>query len=202
MFWTEDISVLLKPVLIPTDYMSFDEKINALTRLIIFIGLISALILQDSRIILLVIILVIILAIIYQYYITYQIDVKESFLNEKDLDIVDNMICVKPTKNNPLMNPNLIEIVDYDKYDISGACPSYSGQTAEDIDEIFERSMFLNATDIYNRGSSKRQFYTVPVNKIPNDQEMFANWLYNRGPSCKENNGLKCYINIHRDLRL
>ena len=32
----------------------------------------------------------------------------EKFLNSNDLDIINNEICTKPTKDNPFMNPNLI----------------------------------------------------------------------------------------------
>ena len=32
----------------------------------------------------------------------------------------------------------------------------------------------------------ERQFYTTPINTIPNDQTEFAKWLYDSGPTCKE----------------
>jgi hypothetical protein len=62
--------------------------------------------------------------------------------------------------------------------------------------------MFQNVDDIYNTQTSSRQFYTIPSSKIPNDQTLFANWLYNRGPTCKENNGIVCYNNLYKDLRI
>jgi len=196
MFWTQNISELVKPVLIPTDYMSFDEKLNTLTRLIVFICLILALILRDARILLLMIILVLLIVVLYTYQTTFSIQT-DNFLNKNDLDIVDNVICTKPTKNNPYMNPNLLHIND----DIP-ACPLSNQAVDERADELFDSGMYRNVDDIYDRTTSKRQFYTVPASTIPNDQTTFANWLYNRGPSCKENNGDRCYTNMYRDIRV
>ena len=202
MFWTNDATLLLKPVLIPVDYMAFDEKMNTLTRLVIFVSIIVALVIQNVNVILFMIIMMIMIVIIYNYHSKYE-KTTEKFLNENDLTIVDNEICVKPSNNNPLMNPDLTNVKDYDKYEISGACPSYNENIGKKIDEIFDKSSFINASDVYNQSSLlKRQFYTVPGNKVPNDQNKFADWLYNRGPSCKENNGERCYSNMYRDLRV
>jgi hypothetical protein len=196
MFWIHDINQLLKPVLIPTDYMSIDEKLNTLTRLIIFICVILALILREVRIILLMIVLMIVIVIIYNFQNDYSKGV-DSFLNENDLQVIDNSICTKPTKDNPFMNPRLTSIGE----DVPKACPITDKQVAENIDELFDSSIFKNVDDIYDRSTSKRQFYTVPASKIPNDQTTFANWLYGRSKSCKENNGDQCYKNIYTDLR-
>jgi hypothetical protein len=197
MFWIYDISQLFKPVLIPTDYMTIEEKLNTLTRLIIFICIILALILQEVRIILLMIILVIVIIVIYNFQNNYTKGV-DSFLNENNLQVVDNSICTKPTKDNPFMNPTLTSIGE----DSPKACPITNKQVAENIDDILDSSIFKNVDDIYDRSTSKRQFYTVPGNKIPNDQTTFANWLYGRAKSCKEENGDQCYKNIYTDLRM
>lgn len=199
MFWTDNINELIKPVLIPTDYMSFDEKLNALTRLIIFVCIILSLIFQDSRYLLLMILLIIIIFIIYNYQSKYKKDT-DTFLNEKNLDIVQNKICIKPTKNNPFMNPSITDISS--DIDIDGACSVSDKKINDKISNFYETTMFQNVDDIYNTQTSSRQFYTVPSTKIPNEQTLFANWLYNRGPSCKENNGIQCYNNIYRDLRI
>jgi hypothetical protein len=196
MFWTENISTLFQPVLIPTDYMTFDEKLNTLTRLIIFVCIIIGLILRDARILLFMIILVLLLVIVYTYQHRFTIQT-DNFLNKNNLEIIDNSICVKPSKNNPFMNPNLLHNND----DVP-ACPISNELINEKADSLFDSGMYRNADDIYDTTTSKRQFYTVPGSTIPNDQTSFANWLYNRGPTCKENNGFKCYTNLYRDLRV
>jgi Ca2+/Na+ antiporter len=203
MFWTEDISVLLIPTLLPTDYMSFDEKMNTLTRLVIFICIILSLITQDINIILFMMIIMIFIIIIYKYSEKYRDDIAEKFLNENDLEVIDNLVCIKPSINNPMMNPNITHLRDYSKNEISGACPSFNENIEKQIEEIFDKQNFINSNDLYNRSSLlKRQFYTVPGDSIPNDQNEFGNWLYNRGPSCKEGNSNRCYTNMYRDIRL
>lgn len=198
MFWTDDINILFEPVLIPSDDMQIDEKLNAVTRLIMFICIIIALLLQDIKFILLMIILVLGLIVLYKYQDNLY-KVTDNFLNEKNLKVVDKKICKKPTKNNPFMNPMMSDKLENQDY---SACPSYTKPISDEVDELYDTSMYTNVDDIYNRNTGIRQFYTVPGNKIPNEQTVFANWLYNRGKSCKENNGIRCYDNLYRDLRI
>lgn len=200
MFWTQDISLLMKPELFPTSDMSFDEKTNALTRLTIFICLVLSLVLHDSRIILLMIILVLLIFIVQKYIDDFGKDTEE-FLIENKIDVIDNKICTRPTKDNPFMNPSMSDIDVFYDNDVSGACQSFTPEVEANINKIYDEGMFINSDDLYNRDTGKRQFYTVPGSKIPNDQSIFANWLYNRGASCKENNGIRCYNNMYRDLR-
>lgn len=197
MFWINDINLLFKPVFIPTDDMQIEEKLNTLSRLIIFICLIIALLLRDIRFILLMIILVLIIVTLYQYQ-NNQYKNTDNFLNGQKLKIIDKNKCRKPDSNNPFMNPIVGDNVN-DEYD---ACPIYRKDINEEVNDIYDTSMYTNTNDIYDRNTGIRQFYTVPASKIPNDQTIFANWLYNRGKSCKENNGLRCYDNIYRDIRL
>jgi hypothetical protein len=67
-------------------------------------------------------------------------------------------------------------------------------------DDYFNENVFRETDDLYNKSLLPRQFYTVPSTTIPNEREKLADWLYNTGPSCKEN-GLVCYDNIYNDIR-
>ena len=42
MFWINNLNELFNPVLIPTENMTLEEKLNTISRLILFIGIISA----------------------------------------------------------------------------------------------------------------------------------------------------------------
>ena len=66
-----------------------------------------------------------------------------------------------------------------------------------DIKRYFEDGLFLDANDMYSKHNSQRQFYTVPGNSIPNDQDTFAKWLYATPKTCKEGNGLQCAANMY-----
>lgn len=199
MLWTEDIQELLKPVLIPTDNMSIEDKLNSITRFIIFFGIVLSLITREFKIFMLMLILVLIIPIIYSYQTKYQ-KKAELFLNQNQIDVFDEKLCVKPTLNNPFMNPNLMDF-NTDK-NVDGSCPIFDEKIGKKVDELFASNVFRNADDIYDRESSKRQFYTVPTNKIPNNQGQFAEWLYKRPATCKENNGEQCYNNLFKDIRL
>lgn len=175
--------------------MSLDEKLNAIIRLILFIGIISTFIFNDSRYILFVFIIMIISIFIYNYQIEKNKKI-EKFLNSNDLDIINNNFCIKPTKENPFMNPNII-----DKNNKYKSCPIDNKNVINAINSNLEENIFRETDDIYNKSTINRQFYTVPSTTIPNDREIFTEWLYERGPSCKENNGQQCYNNLYNNIK-
>lgn len=200
MFILDDYNELLKPEFIPNDYMTIDEKINSIMRLTILLGIISALIFNDSRFILLTIIIIIIFIIVYNYN-KDKFNINELFLDNKGLDVIDNKICKKPTDNNPFMNPNILDIKYEPDNEEFSACPIDNDETYQDINDKFYKKIYRNVNDIYDKDSMDMQFYTVPSTNIPNAQGIFADWLYNRGKSCKENNGLQCYNNLYTRLQ-
>lgn len=198
MFWLDNISELMNPIIIPDINMTIEEKINAIIRAIIFVGLICTLVFNDTRYILFVIILMIIsiLIINYQYEKNKKI---EKYLDLNDLDIVDNKKCIKPTENNPFMNPNILTTKKGNQE--YGACSIHNKNINKNINKYFYEKIFRNADDIYDKSTLDRQFYTVPSTTIPNNREKLGDWLYNRGPSCKEGNGSKCYNNLYNDIK-
>jgi hypothetical protein len=199
MFFTEDYTQLFNPVLIPTDYMSFDDKLNTIVRLVIFVFLILALIFNDSRLILMMLILILIIINIY-YYNKKNITISEKYLNEKEYKIINNEICTKPTKNNPFMNPNILNITYNPNEKNIKNCDIDNEEVNKNINDLFNENTYRNVNDIYDRTSLKRQFYTMPSTTFPNDREKYSEWLYHRDKSCKENNGEQCYKNIYTSL--
>jgi hypothetical protein len=199
MIWYNDLNELIKPVLIPTESMTFEDKLNTIIRLILFTGIISAFIFNDSRYILFIIIMLVISIIIYNFH-NNKIAISEKFLEEKNIDIIDNKICTKPTIENPFMNPNINDIT-YNS-DRPEACSIDNAKVSELISDKFYARVFRQAGDIYGTMSSERQFYTVPSTSIPNDQTSYAEWLYKTGKSCKENNGEQCYNNLYKNYKL
>jgi len=55
-------------------------------------------------------------------------------------------------------------------------------------DIIFNSSVYRNIEDVFARENSQRIFMTQPIKQLPNSQTDFANWLYKRNQTCKENN--------------
>ena len=122
-----------------------------------------------------------------------------DYERRNDLDIINNKKCVKPTENNPFMNPNILTTKkgneDYE------ACSIINKNVNKNINKFFYQKIFRNADDIYDKSTLDRQFYTVPSTTIPNDREKLGEWLYDRGPSCKEGNGMKCYNNLYNNIK-
>lgn len=195
MFWIDNLNELFNPVLYPNINMTIEEKINAIIRLILFIGIIATLIFNDSRYILFILIIMLISIVIYNYQMEKN-KMIEKYLNDNDLDIINNEKCVKPTEENPFMNPSLI---GYNKkYD---SCSIENKNIKDNIDYFFNKNVFRETDDIYDKSLLDRQFYTVPSTSIPNNREKLASWLYERGPSCKENNGEQCYDNLYNNIK-
>ena len=173
--------------------MSFKDKILAITNIIIFISLILSLITKNIAFILFGIILIIFLYYIYLYNDKVIIDTNETLKN-RNLSIVDNKLCVIPTIENPFMNPSIIDYTNNNNNIKS--CPIDKDIINNNINNYFQQNVYKDVNDIYEREFSARQFYTMPSTTIPNDRKSYEDWLYYRGKTCKENNGLQCYNNI------
>lgn len=171
--------------------MNFKEKIITIAIIIGFISIIASLIFRNISFILFGLILCVFLFYIYLYNQEIKIKTKET-LNLNSNDIINNRLCIKPTKDNPFMNPNLLNNTNPN----NKACNIQIKKIKNKINDYFKTPVFKDVTDIYDRKFSERQFYTMPATTIPNDQESFSKWLYATGKTCKENNGEKCYYNI------
>ena len=103
----------------------------------------------------------------------------------------------KPTPDNPFMNPLL---TDYNTENI----PQASNVDDEDIQTEmklnFNKDLFRDNDDLFDRKNAERIFYTVPGGSIPNDQDAFAKWCYGNSETC-HNDTRSCYKNKHDDNR-
>jgi len=120
-----------------------------------------------------------------------QPDKKYSYKFNKEFD---KYTCLKPSLDNPYMNPTL---VNYDSEYNPKACNADDKKIKDSSDLCFNNGLYKNIEDLFDVHNSQRQFYTIPHN--PPDQTKFAHWLYNIGPTCKDDTG-KC-LN-YEDIRL
>ena len=179
--------------IVPLINMSMKDKILAIINLIIFLSIILTLIFKKLVFILIGLSLIIIIFFVYIYNEKIEIETNET-LSNRNLSIIDNKICVKPSLDNPFMNPSIIDY--YNNNNNIKAC-SYNNKTIEEnVNNFFKNNIYKDVNDIYERNFSERQFYTVPASTIPNDRHSYEQWLYYRGKTCKENNGIQCYNNI------
>jgi hypothetical protein len=178
---------------LPLINMSFKDKLLAIVNLIIFLSLVFSLIFKNFIFILLGIILLIFIFYIYLFDEEVKINMNET-LSNRNLGFYDNKICVKPSNDNPFMNPS---IIDYKNSNNNiKACPIDNKTIKDNINNFFKEKVYKDINDIYERNFSERQFYTVPSTTIPNDRQSYEKWLYYRDKTCKENNGIQCYNNI------
>lgn len=204
--WTEKISILYEKKylfeVIPNKNFDFNRKLNSLLRLSIYYSTIIYLFdRKKSNMFYIPFVVAIITYVLSRKY-------KETFLNITNANLMNDLktgedlvndlsgACKTPSKDNPFMNP---EIYDYNTQNMgTPACTSYNNKGLQNITEnIFNDELYRDVNDIFGKNNSQRQFYTVPGNSIPNDQDTFAKWLYARPSSCKEGNGLQCAANMY-----
>ena len=199
-FWYDDLSILFKQDTIteifPSKRFDIIRKLNAIVRLALFYTLIMYLLKREQKYLIIPLIVMGITWIVWYKQEDIQNDklLKES-MNDKLDDLVRindlSTECRVPNKDNPFMNPTL---PDYGSGNSPPkSCPSYNNKGVQRrVEELFNEDLYRDANDIFGKNNSQRQFYTVPGNKVPNDQGNFAQWLYGTPPTCKEGNKIAC----------
>lgn len=160
---------------IPTNDMSYVEKLNAMTRFIIYAAALIFLIKRDPFVLLIPICA---MMVIY-FLVTWGLNLKE--LNEQFFGETEKE-CTIPTINNPFMN-----VLPTDERMRDGACDD-TVTTREKIEDAFEFNLYKDVDDVFGRENSQRQFHTMPSTTIPNKQIEFAKWLYDQPQRFKEKN--------------
>lgn len=182
MFWWDNFSVLLDlPTLwnfIPTPDMSLPEKLNAVTRFAMYYSILLILVKQSFHYAYIFIFVALCTVAVYHTERS-----KESYdmqlhdrLNIRNVPYQDNRFAYKPTKHNPFMNVTMGDLEQFPRRPAAANIRAPNIRT--EISELFDKSFPRDDLDLYGARSSDRQFYTMPVTTIPNDQRSFADWLY------------------------
>ena len=191
---------------IPNENMTNDEKINAITRLIIIVGLVGFGCTCSLQVLFMIGILL-----FGTYILLHVVTVKESFntKNEDTIALANSNITTdlktvlktefqNGTKRNPFANVLLTEIND--NPDRLAAPPAFNVDVDENITKSVKNAVqMMNPTlkntnkqlygDLYQEFELKnanRQFYSTPNTRVVNDQGAFAQYLYGYMPSAKE----------------
>ena len=211
--WTQDVTVLYQNnrirEIIPVEDMTLAEKLNSLMRLSIIAGVILTVLTSDYKYLYAPIIMAFIqigaihmepdmikdstekFSPVDNINFNEPEEVKEMIKPEERSNIIGhNKVCIKPTKENPFMNA-----MTYDSRYKQSACASYDIEKLQkNIDEFFNDNLYKDISDIYNKRSSQRQFFTMPYTTFPNDSGNFAKWLYGEPNTCKEGKLMFMYI--------
>jgi len=200
-FWYNDLSILYEKDSImeffPSKRFDILRKLNAIVRLSFVYAIIMYFIRKNTKYLLIPFIAMGITWLVwYKQEDIHTNTILKNSISDKLDDLVQindlNTECRIPTKENPFMNPTFSDFGN--NVDLPAkSCPSYNNIGVQKrIEELFNEDLYSNVGDIFSKESSQRQFYTVPVNQVPNDQNGFANWCYGTPPTCKEGNSIAC----------
>lgn len=183
----------------PSPAMTYVEKLNSILRLSIYFSLIILILKKDSNIL-----FIPILTGVFTFFLYSNMNTKkkngETFLNKMNLykDPYTKEICHRPTAENPFMN---ILMSDYKlNPKRTKACNVSSGNIKKEAQQYFNRNLYRDVGDIFQKNASDRNWYTTASTTIPNDDGAFKNYLYKIGPTCKEGSGNACYSMAYRTI--
>jgi hypothetical protein len=210
-FWFNDPSILFNKDIItkiyPEKMMSSNEKLNAITRLVILLTILGYLITEKYKIV--VTGLVTLASIVFLHYIQRNneakngdVNVKEAFTN-RDVYAIKKSEFTQPTPKNPVMNVLMNEYTDDPSR--MDAAPSYHPEVEKNINEStkefiksnfndpnIDEKLFNDLGDSLEFSQSMRSWYVMPNSAIPNDQNSFAKFCYGDMKSCKDGDDFAC----------
>lgn len=207
-FWIEDPTILLKEDKIKEVWisknMTRNEKLNAITRLVIILTLLGYFFTRSLNILVSGIATLVVIVVLY--YSTKKKDVVEglcsgsNIVNEFYNSAAAREHYTYPTIKNPTMNVLLPEILDNPKR--NQAAPPTNQVIANEINTMAKEMTLQNLTSTQTTKSTEnerialdkklysdlgdnfefeqgmRQFYTTPNTTIPNNQKDFAEFCY------------------------
>lgn len=215
LFWSENPNVILHKDHImeffPTEDMSFNQKLNAVSRIVLLLTIVTFAYTQNTHIFLVGAVSIFFIYMLHQYRKT---DSKEEFVVSPVVnDLVDmsksNGVDVfqAPSATNPLGNVLVTDYLYNPKR--KPAPPAYNESVSANIvakakqmvidnnpnnPDIAEK-LFKDLGDQYMFEQSMQPFYSTASTTIPNDQESFSEFCYGGMISCKEGNAFACAKN-------
>jgi hypothetical protein len=219
-FWSDNPNILLNNdfmfELFPVEAMSFEQKLNAISRTVIILALVTFFYTKSVRILF---IAAISLFFIFMLHKSKQADPvkKEAFFDKDEtpakklFNTSDEMhVFREPDSSNPLGN---VLVTDYIyNPNRKPAPPAYNERVnatiIEKAKEMVRKAnpdqpditdkLFKDLGDEYVFEQSLRPFNSTASTTIPNDQESFSEFCYGSMVSCKEGNAFACAKNVAR----
>ena len=224
-FWLNDPAILFNKNLIlqlwPSSDLTYNDKLNAITRLVIILTVLGYIFTMSSKVVLAGFVTLIAICILHKTQknkITKDMlsESKEGFsgINIKNQeDTILNPVTLKtylksefmPTnKKNPMGNVLLTEIADNPKR--KPAPPAFNAEVYDDINASTKKmvqnlnpgikntnkQLYGDLGEQFEFDQSQWSFYSTPNTKIPNDQGAFAKYLYGDMPSCRNGDSFAC----------
>lgn len=205
-FWTENPNVLLNSKYLfeffPVEPMSFEQKLNAITRLVVLMTLITFFYTHSLRILLIGVISMFFIFMLFKSKTpnpepfanpaadVYSIDTSKVFSEPTSTNPFGNVLVTdyiyNPQKKPapPASNENIQKtIVEQAKEMVKNAHPDYPDMSEKLFQDLGDNFMFEQ---------SLRPFHSTASTTIPNDQQSFSEFCYGSMVSCKEGNQFAC----------
>jgi hypothetical protein len=230
-FWTNDPTILLNKdnitELWPLKSMDYEQKLNAISRLVIILTIFGIAFTGSLRFLTIGIFTLGLIFVLWKQQVGVNSKKKEGFSNQPvtiassdaapnttinpiTLEAVLKSDYLMGTKRNPFSNVLLTEIMDDPER--KSAPPSFNPDVLEDITQNTKKTvqllnpgikntnkqLFGSLTDQFYLDQSNRSFVSNPSTKIPNDQGAFAQYLYGDMPSCRDGDGVACVQDNYR----
>ena len=208
-FWINDPFILIDQKYVlqmwPKEKMSYNEKLNSISRVIILVTIFGTIIFKSLRMFITGIITLGIIVFLFYVQDKKNKNEKENF---DTMNIINKNFQV-PKSINPLMNVPLTEYIDNPER--KPAAPAFNPIIEENInssaqdfivksfepenkseEECIKSRLFQDLGDSFLFDKSMRNFYSTPNTTIPNDQKAFAEFCYGNMSSCKEGDPIAC----------
>lgn len=195
-YWFDKPSVLLeKPKqIIPTSFMSFNEKLNAISRFVIALFLLCLMFCNIRTTMIMLVFTFSALMLTFKHHCNNQKNKKEKAKeiienfesgNKDDVKIDEfGNICQRPTCNNPFMNPL---ITDYTlNPNRPPGCSFDDPCIVKEAEDYYNERLFYDIGDLWSKKFADIPFHNVPGSTIPNDRDTWAKWCFNTSSTCKE----------------
>ena len=200
-FWLNNPNILFKSDQLsniwPTSEMSYENKLNAITRLVLILTFIAYAFTRNIKVLLSG--LMSLGAILLLYTMKNGKNKKEGFTDNQLYEVLRPSF-TQPSPSNPVMNVLLPEIQSNPQ----------RHPAANSFDTFIEKlinkdgadpKIFGDLGDNISYAQSMRNFYTNPSTTIPNSQKDFADFCYGNMASCKDADYLQCYKNNERYVK-
>lgn len=172
MFWLNNPRVLLESDKIyPNKDMTYDDKLNSIARFALVFLIVIYLMNGNMR------------------WMSFSVTLLVlTVLLRKNEEKFSNNDCYEITKDNPYGNFTMGDYME--NPDRPAVCKASLDDSEKKIKESFNG---LLSEDYYKKNINFRDFYTLPVTKVVNDQTNFAKFLLGNSGECKHdgNNCLK-----------
>ena len=217
LFWGNDPNVLLDPVSIleffPISPMSYNQKLNAISRLVIILTILFYFILRSVRVCIISVLTLGAIWFIHHTHSDQQNTKKVRFAEGFNTDVANEYfedkwlpddVFAETTKENPFQN---VLMTDYEVAGMKKPAQAAFSQSVQEnviehaksmIDSInpeqpkISEKLFRSLEDNLAFEQSMRPFYSTAATTIPNDQDSFADFCYGSMVSCKEGNSFAC----------